>query len=175
MLNNQQTFETKNIAVGNSVVKTRKSESYMFSLKNGNFGTSNDYPKEEKNDLKSLTKFYDKSTDFAEDYDEQNETALTWYYFKTNKVDNIVVDENRGPIKPSSIIEILFYNLPAYLETVRQVDKFAKYIGIKEMYGRYFSEYEHNGIIIRLKKSNDSQKPSIIKFIKGNYWLVNGI
>ncbi|MDG1756429.1 MAG: hypothetical protein P8I43_03380 [Bacteroidia bacterium] len=168
MVDSQQLFETKNIEVGNSILKTDESEDYYFYFKNGRLGHSYDYPKGEIDEIRGITKNIYGSTDFAEKYDK--ETALTWYYFKRRKKKQIV-GENLGLGESSSKIRILFYSPSAYLETVKQVKKSAEYIGIKEKWGEYFGEYEYNGLIIRLKKSNGSQKPSIIEFIKGNEYL----
>ncbi|MDG2042431.1 MAG: hypothetical protein P8J92_06270 [Bacteroidia bacterium] len=86
MVDSQQLFETKNIEVGNSILKTDESEDYYFYFKNGRLGHSYDYPKGEIDEIRGITKNIYGSTDFAEKYDK--ETALTWYYFKRRKKKN---------------------------------------------------------------------------------------
>ena len=84
-------------------------------------------------------------------------------------VKNLVVDENYLSMKASRKIRVYYPNERDYSEIVRQVNKSASYIGIKEKYGSYFIEYKYNGLIIKLTKSDDEQRGGTIEIIKGDF------
>jgi hypothetical protein len=169
MLESQQLYETNNIAKGNSVVNMRKYDDYSYTVKDGTFGVGRNYPSEYEGKFKSLVKSTMVQSDFAEGYDEENETAYTWYKFRTEQdIKNYVVDE-KGPLKPSRKIYVYYPSKNDYLEIARQVNRSATYIGTKEKYGSYYSEYKYNGLVVKLEKSNDSDIGGTIEIIKGDF------
>ena len=106
MLASQQLYETNNIAKGNGVVNMRTYVTYSYIAKDGAIGSSTSYPNKYEGKFKSLVKSTSVQSDFAEGYDEENETAYTWYEFRTRQdIKNYVVDE-RGPEKPSRKIYV---------------------------------------------------------------------
>lgn len=169
MLASQQLYETNNIAKGNGVVNMRTYVTYSYIAKDGAIGSSTSYPNEYEGKFKSLVKSTSVQSDFAEGYDEENETAYTWYEFRTRQdIKNYVVDE-RGPEKPSRKIYVYYPSKNDYLEIARQVNRSATYIGTKEKYGSYYSEYKYNGLVVKLEKSDDSDKGGTIEIIKGDF------
>ena len=171
MLNSQHLYETKNVAEGNGIVNVRIYDIYSYVDSNGANGVYVDSPPEYDGEFEFLIKYTSVESDFAEGYNKESKIAYTWYELRIHQdVKNLVVNEPYHSKKPSRKIYVYYVRESDYSSIVRQVNKSASYIGIKKKYGSYISEYKYNGLIIKLKKSDDEQSGGTIEIVKDFPW-----
>lgn len=170
MINDQKLYETKNIAKGNSIINMRRYENYFYHTNDGSSGVSGEYPTDLEGNLEELTKSTNVQLDFADGYDKDMETAFTWYYLRIiHDIHNLIGRADGFLEKPSRKLEVQYANESHYASILKQVNALATYVGIREEYGSYYSEYEYNGLIIRLIKSDNRQGGGTIEIIKGDF------
>ena len=170
MINDQKLYETNNITEGNSIINVRRYHSYSYTANDGTMWSSGEYPTEYEDNFESLKKYTSIQLDFAENYDKEREVASTWYYLRIRQdIEHLIISIDENIEFPSRKLKVYFVNAIDYSSIVRQVNEYSTYIGIKEKYGSYLSEYEYNGPIIRLSKSDDEQGGGTIEIIKGDF------
>jgi|GEM_PF-6315938 hypothetical protein len=149
MVTNKMLYEKKNLMLGNDVVNMR-----TYTTISGN----------EANPYRRTVWV---QSDFAENYNREEETYTTSYELRQMEPTNLT--DEQPPQKNAQKLSIFYAREGDYLSIVSQINKSAKYIGTGKKYGDYISKYNYNTFIITIKKDDREGVGGYVEIINGKF------
>ena len=146
-------LKKKNLVAGNQITNNRVYDHFSYQTADGKIGGGQSDPRMENDSLEYLQYNHNVQSDFAEDYDSQNQTARTWYEFRSIQPETIISD-GRPEEEDASKIEIQHASDVYYNRISNEVVAKARYSGIAEKYGKYYFNYSYGAYTIQLCKKD---------------------